>query len=73
MVRDTVRHLRGQGRRVFFDAEHFFDGYAGNPGFAMRSSRPRPRRAPSGSSCATRTAARCRPTSRASWARSASG
>ena len=36
MVRDTVRHLRGQGRRVFFDAEHFFDGFAGNPGFAMR-------------------------------------
>jgi 2-isopropylmalate synthase len=36
MVRDTVRHLRGQGRRVFFDAEHFFDGYAGNPGFALR-------------------------------------
>ena len=36
MVRDTVRHLRAEGRRVFFDAEHFFDGYAGNPGFAVR-------------------------------------
>ena len=36
MVRDTVRHLRGQGRTVFFDAEHFFDGYAGNPDFALR-------------------------------------
>ncbi|HJP66449.1 MAG TPA: citramalate synthase [Actinomycetota bacterium] len=35
MVRDTVRHLRAQGRRVFFDAEHFFDGYRRNPSFAM--------------------------------------
>jgi 2-isopropylmalate synthase len=36
MVRDTVRHLRAQGRRVFFDAEHFFDGYRGNALFALR-------------------------------------
>jgi 2-isopropylmalate synthase len=36
MVRDSVALLRGQGRRVFFDAEHFFDGYAADPGFAMR-------------------------------------
>jgi 2-isopropylmalate synthase len=27
MVRDTVRYLVGQGRRVFVDFEHFFDGY----------------------------------------------
>ena len=36
MVRDTVRHLRAQGRHVFFDAEHFFDGYLGNADFAIR-------------------------------------
>jgi 2-isopropylmalate synthase len=36
MVRDSIAFLRGQGRRVFFDAEHFFDGYVANPGFAMR-------------------------------------
>ncbi len=36
MVRDSVAFLRGQGRRAFFDAEHFFDGYAADPGFAMR-------------------------------------
>ena len=36
MVRDTVRFLRSEGRRVFFDAEHFFDGYRSNPDFAMR-------------------------------------
>ena len=28
MVRDTVAFLRADGRRVFVDCEHFFDGYA---------------------------------------------
>ena len=35
MVRDSVAFLRAQGRRVFFDAEHFFDGYRADPAFAM--------------------------------------
>src|SRR5213078_2416294 len=35
MVRDTVRHLYAEGRRVFLDAEHFFDGYRANPGYAL--------------------------------------
>jgi 2-isopropylmalate synthase len=35
MARDSVVFLRAQGRRVFFDAEHFFDGYRANPSFAM--------------------------------------
>jgi 2-isopropylmalate synthase len=35
MVRDSVAFLRAQGRRVFFDAEHFFDGFASDPAFAM--------------------------------------
>ena len=30
------RSFGGQGRRVFFDAEHFFDGYRSDPAFAMR-------------------------------------
>ncbi|ANW17896.1 citramalate synthase [Streptomyces clavuligerus] len=34
MVRDTVSHLREQGRRVFVDCEHFFDGYRANPAYA---------------------------------------
>ncbi|HKI28023.1 MAG TPA: citramalate synthase [Actinomycetota bacterium] len=34
MVSDSIAFLRGQGRRVFFDAEHFFDGYRSNDGFA---------------------------------------
>jgi 2-isopropylmalate synthase len=35
MVRDSIAFLCDQGRRVFFDAEHFFDGYRSNPNFAM--------------------------------------
>lgn len=34
MVRDTVSYLRSQGRRVFVDCEHFFDGYRANPEYA---------------------------------------
>ena len=35
MVRDTVTHLTAEGQRVFLDAEHFFDGYASNPAYAL--------------------------------------
>jgi 2-isopropylmalate synthase len=35
MVRDSIAFLRKEGRRVFFDAEHFFDGYRQNPEFAL--------------------------------------
>ncbi|TDV38631.1 citramalate synthase [Actinophytocola oryzae] len=35
MVRDTVSFLVGEGRRVFLDAEHFFDGYAHDPDTAL--------------------------------------
>ncbi|MGW4827272.1 citramalate synthase [Amycolatopsis japonica] len=36
MVRDTVVFLVGEGRRVFLDAEHFFDGYAFSPDTALK-------------------------------------
>ncbi len=36
MVADTVAFLRSEGRRVFLDAEHFFDGYAFDPDTALR-------------------------------------
>jgi len=36
MVADSVRQLVGQGRKTFLDAEHFFDGYRSDPGFALR-------------------------------------
>lgn len=35
MVRDSVSHLVGEGMRVFLDAEHFFDGYAADPAYAL--------------------------------------
>jgi len=35
MVRDTVAHLRAEGRRVFLDCEHFFDGYTADPAYAL--------------------------------------
>ncbi|AKU19097.1 citramalate synthase [Luteipulveratus mongoliensis] len=35
MVRDTVQHLVGEGRTVFLDAEHFFDGYVLDPAYAL--------------------------------------
>lgn len=35
MVRDSVAFLREQGRRVFLDCEHFFDGYKANPDYAL--------------------------------------
>jgi len=34
MVADSVDFLVRHGRRVFFDAEHFFDGYRRNPAYA---------------------------------------
>jgi 2-isopropylmalate synthase len=35
MVRDSIAFLRSEGRRAFFDAEHFFDGYRQNQSFAL--------------------------------------
>ncbi|MGH9244960.1 MAG: citramalate synthase [Acidimicrobiales bacterium] len=36
MVGESVRFLKDQGLRVFFDAEHCFDGYKRNAEFTMR-------------------------------------
>jgi len=36
MVRDTVAFLRAEGRRVFLDCEHFFDGYRLDPDYGVR-------------------------------------
>ena len=35
MARDSVAFLRSSGLEVFFDAEHFFDGYKSDPAFAL--------------------------------------
>jgi 2-isopropylmalate synthase len=34
MVADSISYLRGVGKRVFFDAEHFFDGFARDEAYA---------------------------------------
>lgn len=36
MVHDTVSYLVGEGRRVFLDCEHFFDGYTVDPDYGLR-------------------------------------
>ncbi len=35
MVGESIAYLEQHDRRVFFDAEHFFDGYAANPEFSL--------------------------------------
>jgi len=37
MIRDTIAYLRAQGRRVIYDAEHWFDGYKRNPTYALET------------------------------------
>ncbi|HEX9888080.1 MAG TPA: citramalate synthase, partial [Nitriliruptorales bacterium] len=34
MVRESIEHLCARGRRVFFDAEHFFDGWSRDGAYA---------------------------------------
>ncbi len=36
MVADSIRYLKSRGRTVFFDAEHFFDGYRDDPEYSLR-------------------------------------
>jgi 2-isopropylmalate synthase len=37
MISETVKFMKDHGREVVYDAEHFFDGYNSNPGFALRT------------------------------------
>lgn len=39
MIKDTVAYLVANGRKVIYDAEHFFDGYKDNPEYAMKTLR----------------------------------
>ena len=36
LIHDTVSFLKKNADKVFFDAEHFFDGYINNPKYAMK-------------------------------------
>lgn len=35
IIYDTVKHFKSMGKEVIFDAEHFFDGYKANKGYAL--------------------------------------
>lgn len=39
MIAESVAFCKAAGRRVVFDAEHFFDGYAANPAYALECVR----------------------------------
>ncbi len=39
MIRESVAYFRAHGRQVFYDAEHFFDGYKANPDYALATLR----------------------------------
>jgi len=36
MIADSIGYLKTKGLTVFFDAEHFFDGFKANPDYALR-------------------------------------
>ncbi len=37
MIYDTIRFFKDKGKEVFFDAEHFFDGYKNNKEYALKT------------------------------------
>lgn len=39
MIADSVGHCRAAGREVFYDAEHFFDGFRNNADYALQTLR----------------------------------
>ncbi len=39
LIADSIRYLTGKGKEVFYDAEHFFDGYRAHPEYALETLR----------------------------------
>ncbi|HPP66986.1 MAG TPA: citramalate synthase, partial [bacterium] len=37
LIEDSISFIRSKGKTVFFDAEHFFDGYKENPEYALKT------------------------------------
>ncbi len=37
LIRDSIAYLRAHGKRVFYDAEHFFDGFKADAGYALKT------------------------------------
>ena len=39
MIEESIEFLRAHGKRVIYDAEHFFDGYRADPSYALETLR----------------------------------
>lgn len=37
IINESIKFLKKKGRKVFYDAEHFFDGYKANPSYALKT------------------------------------
>src|SRR2546428_13187293 len=37
LIEDSIAYFKGKGRQVFYDAEHFFDGYKADPDYALQT------------------------------------
>lgn len=37
MISDSIAYLKSKGKEVFYDAEHFFDGYVNDPEYAKKT------------------------------------
>ncbi len=37
LIHDSIAFLRSKGRKIFYDAEHFFDGYKTDPAYALKT------------------------------------
>lgn len=37
IISDSIEYLRSRGKRVFYDAEHFFSGYLAKPDYALKT------------------------------------
>lgn len=37
MIADSIKYLKSKNKIVFYDAEHFFDGYMSNPKYALQT------------------------------------
>lgn len=37
MIEESIRYIKAKGKFVIFDAEHFFDGYKEDPGYALKA------------------------------------
>jgi 2-isopropylmalate synthase len=39
LISDSIQYLQSRGRRIFYDAEHFFDGFKADPDYALDTVR----------------------------------